>query len=109
MAIFKGAAVAIVTPFLDNGEINYPNFLSFWITRLKMAQTPSSSAGTTGESSTLSHEEHLEAIRFTVEHVKKRVPGYRREPVPIVRRPPFICPGRQKNTARTHCWCDSLL
>ena len=30
--------------------------------------------GTTGEASTLTHEEHLEAIRFTVEHVNKRIP-----------------------------------
>ena len=98
MAIFKGAAVAIVTPFLDNGEINYPKLSELLDYQIENGTDAIVICGTTGESSTLSHEEHLEAIRFTVEHVKKRVP------VPIVRRPPFICPGRRKNTVRTHCW-----
>ena len=89
MAIFKGAAVAIVTPFLDNGEINYPKLSELLDYQIENGTDAIVICGTTGESSTLSHEEHLEAIRFTVEHVK---------------RPPFICPGRQKNTARTHCW-----
>lgn len=74
MAIFKGAAVAIVTPFLDNGEINYPKLSELLDYQIENGTDAIVICGTTGESSTLSHEEHLEAIRFTVEHVKKRVP-----------------------------------
>ena len=74
MAIFKGAAVAIVTPFFDNGEINYPKLAELLDYQIENGTDAIVICGTTGESSTLSHEEHLEAIRFTVEHVKKRVP-----------------------------------
>ena len=74
MAIFKGAAVAIVTPFLDNGEINYPKLSELLDYQIENGTDAIVICGTTGESSTLSHEEHLEAIRFTVEHVAKRVP-----------------------------------
>ena len=74
MAIFKGAAVAIVTPFFDNGEINYPKLAELLDYQIANGTDAIVICGTTGESSTLSHEEHLEAIRFTVEHVAKRVP-----------------------------------
>ena len=74
MAIFKGAAVAIVTPFFDNGEINYPKLAELLDYQIENGTDAIVICGTTGESSTLSHEEHLEAIRFTVEHVAKRVP-----------------------------------
>lgn len=74
MSIFKGAAVAIVTPFLDNGDINYPKLAEIIDFQIENHTDAIVICGTTGESSTLSHEEHLEAIRFTVEHVKGRVP-----------------------------------
>ena len=74
MAIFKGAAVAIVTPFFDNGEINFPKLAELLDYQIENGTDAIVICGTTGESSTLSHEEHLEAIRFTVEHVAKRVP-----------------------------------
>ena len=74
MAIFTGSGVAIVTPFHENGEVNYEmlgELIEFQIAHKTDAIII---CGTTGEASTMSHEEHLEAIRFTVEHVKKRVP-----------------------------------
>ena len=74
MAIFKGAAVAIVTPFFDNGEINYPKLAELLDYQIENGTDAIVICGTTGESSTLSHEEHLEAIRFAIEHVNKRVP-----------------------------------
>lgn len=74
MAIFKGAAVAIVTPFTENREINYPKLAEILDDQIANGTDAIVICGTTGEASTLSHEEHLDAIKFTVEHVKGRVP-----------------------------------
>ena len=74
MSIFKGAAVAIITPFQENREINYPKLAQILDDQIANHTDAIVICGTTGESSTLTHEEHLEAIRFTVEHVAGRVP-----------------------------------
>lgn len=74
MSIFKGAAVAIITPFQENREINYPKLAEIIDDQIANHTDAIVICGTTGESSTLTHEEHLEAIRFTVEHVAGRVP-----------------------------------
>lgn len=74
MSIFKGAAVAIITPFQENGEINYPKLAEILDDQIANHTDAIVICGTTGESSTLTHEEHLEAIRFTIEHVTGRVP-----------------------------------
>ena len=74
MSIFKGAAVAIITPFQENGEINYPKLAEILDDQIANHTDAIVICGTTGESSTLTHEEHLEAIRFTIEHVAGRVP-----------------------------------
>lgn len=74
MAIFKGAAVAIVTPMTENYEVNYPKLAEILDDQIARGTDAIVICGTTGEASTLSHEEHLDAIKFTVEHVKGRVP-----------------------------------
>lgn len=74
MSIFRGAAVAIITPFQENREINYPKLAEIIDDQIANHTDAIVICGTTGESSTLTHEEHLEAIRFTVEHVAGRVP-----------------------------------
>ena len=74
MAIFKGAGVAIVTPMTETGEVNYPKLAEILDYQIENGTDAIIICGTTGESSTLTHEEHLEAIRFTVEHVAGRVP-----------------------------------
>lgn len=74
MSIFKGAAVAIITPFQENGEINYPKLAEILDDQIANHTDAIVICGTTGESSTLTHEEHLEAIRFTIEHVAGRMP-----------------------------------
>ena len=74
MAIFKGAGVAIVTPRTETGEVNYPKLAELLDYQIENGTDAIIICGTTGESSTLTHEEHLEAIRFTVEHVAGRVP-----------------------------------
>ncbi len=72
--VFTGASVAIVTPMYDNGAVNYQQ-LGYLIERQIANGTAAITiCGTTGESSTLKDDEHLEAIRFTVETVAGRIP-----------------------------------
>lgn len=74
MAIFTGAGVAIVTPMKENGDVDYERFAE----QIEFQVTHGTDAiivcGTTGEASTLSHEEHLEVIRYCVEKVAGRIP-----------------------------------
>ncbi len=74
MAIFKGAGVAIVTPFHEDGSIHYEKFAQLVEDQIAGGTDAIIVCGTTGESSTLTHEEHLDLIRFCVETVKGRVP-----------------------------------
>lgn len=74
MAIFKGAGVAIVTPFHEDGSVNYEKFEELVEEQIAGGTDAVIVCGTTGEASTLTHEEHLDLIRFCVEKVKGRVP-----------------------------------
>ena len=74
MSIFTGAGVAIVTPMKENGEVNFEKLGE--ILEEQIAGQPDAIiiCGTTGESSTLTHEEHLETIKYTIDKVNKRIP-----------------------------------
>lgn len=74
MAVFTGAGVAIVTPFKANGEVNYEKFAELIEFQVTNGTDAIIVCGTTGESSTLSHEEHLDVIRFCIEKVAGRIP-----------------------------------
>lgn len=74
MAIFTGAGVAIVTPMKENLEINYDKLDEMLEEQIAGGTDAIIICGTTGESATMTEEEHSEAIRFTVERVKHRVP-----------------------------------
>ncbi len=74
MAIFEGAGVALVTPFGADGEVNYNKLEELLEEQIAGGTDAIISCGTTGESSTMSHEEHLDVIRFTCQVVKKRIP-----------------------------------
>lgn len=74
MSIFTGAGVAIITPMKENGEINFEKFGELLDYQINNSTDAIVVCGTTGEASTLTHEEHLEAIRFTAQYVNKRVP-----------------------------------
>jgi len=74
MSVFTGAGVAIVTPMKANGEVNYDKLGEFIDFQINNSTDAIVICGTTGEASTLTHEEHIEAIRFTADYVKKRVP-----------------------------------
>ena len=71
--IFKGAGVAIITPFTEDG-VNYDELGRIIEDQIANGTDAIIITGTTGESSTMSDEEHKEAIRYTVEKVNKRIP-----------------------------------
>ena len=74
MAIFTGAGVALVTPMKDNGEINYEVLDKLIEDQIAGHTDAIIICGTTGEAPTLEADEHLEAIRFTVEKTAGRIP-----------------------------------
>ncbi len=74
MAVFTGAGVAIVTPFKENGEVNFEKFAELIEFQIENETDAIIVCGTTGESSTLTHEEHLDVIRYCAEKVAGRIP-----------------------------------
>lgn len=74
MAVFKGAGVAIVTPMNEDFSVNYEKLGELLEEQIAGKTDAIIICGTTGESATLSEKEHLEAIKFTVDKVAKRVP-----------------------------------
>ena len=71
--IFTGAAVAIVTPFKNN-QVDYESLAALIERQIENSTDAIVICGTTGESSTLTDEEHKECIRFCVEKTNGRVP-----------------------------------
>lgn len=74
MAIFKGAGVAIVTPMNEDGSVNFEKFGELIEYQIANGTDAIIVCGTTGESSTLTHEEHLDTIKYCVDKVAKRIP-----------------------------------
>ena len=74
MSISKGAGVAIVTPMKENGEVNYEKFAEMIEFQIANGTDAIIVCGTTGESSTLTHEEHLDVIKYCTEKVAGRIP-----------------------------------
>lgn len=74
MAIFTGAGVAIVTPFKEDGSIHYEKLDELIDYQCNNGTDSIIICGTTGESATMTEEEHMECVRFAIERTKKRVP-----------------------------------
>ncbi len=74
MAIFTGAGVAIVTPFKANGEVHFDKLGELIDFQIENGTDSIIIMGTTGEASTLTHEEHIECIRYAVDKTAKRIP-----------------------------------
>lgn len=74
MAIFTGAGVALVTPFHEDGSVNFDKLDELIDYHCENGTDSLIICGTTGESSTLSEEEHMECIKFAVERTKNRLP-----------------------------------
>ncbi|MBQ4051927.1 MAG: 4-hydroxy-tetrahydrodipicolinate synthase, partial [Oscillospiraceae bacterium] len=72
--IFTGAGVAIITPMFEDGSINWEEYARFIDWQIENGTDSIIVCGTTGESATLSDEEHIESIRFVKEKVAGRVP-----------------------------------
>lgn len=74
MAIFEGAGVAIVTPMKADGAVNFDKLGELIEEQIAGGTDSIIICGTTGEASTLSHEEHLECIKYAIDKVNKRIP-----------------------------------
>ena len=74
MSIFTGAGVAIVTPMNLDGSVNFDKLGELIEQQIAGKTDAIIICGTTGESSTLTHEEHLECIKYAVEKTAKRIP-----------------------------------
>ena len=74
MAIFKGAGVAIITPFHKDGSVNYDKLEELIDFQCNNGTDSIVICGTTGESATLSEEEHIKCIKMAVEFTKGRIP-----------------------------------
>jgi len=73
MTLFKGAGVALVTPF-ENGLVDFKRMAGLIDWQITSGIDAIISCGTTGEASTLNDKEHLETVKFTMEIADKRVP-----------------------------------
>lgn len=72
--IFKGSAVALVTPFNESGNINFEKIKELVEFQIANGTDAIVACGTTGEASTMNDEEHLSAIKAIVDAVNKRIP-----------------------------------
>ncbi len=71
--MFRGVYTAIITPFKNNGEIDWEAFEKLIEIQIKAKVAGIVPVGTTGESPTLPMNEHKNVIRFSVERVNKRI------------------------------------
>lgn len=72
--IFKGSGVAIITPMNNDGSVNYDTLGKLIEFQIENKTDAIITCGTTGESATLTEQEHHDVIKFTIEKVAKRVP-----------------------------------
>lgn len=72
--MFKGSITALITPFDPNGEIDWPAFDAFIEWQIAEGSNGVVPCGTTGESPTLSHDEHKQVVKRCVEIANGRVP-----------------------------------
>ena len=74
MAVFKGAGCALVTPFNQDGSVNWEQMRLNIDFQIEQGTDAIIVCGTTGEASTMSHDEHIEVIKFCVDIVNGRIP-----------------------------------
>ena len=74
MAVFTGAGVAIVTPFHADESINYDKLDELIDYHCENGTDSIIICGTTGESATMTEEEHMECVKFAIERTKGRIP-----------------------------------
>ncbi|WP_019132072.1 4-hydroxy-tetrahydrodipicolinate synthase [Peptoniphilus obesi] len=74
MSLFRGSAVALVTPFNEDGSVNFEELERLIEFQIENKTDALVICGTTGEASTMTDEEQVETIKFAVEKTKGRVP-----------------------------------
>ncbi len=74
MSIFTGAGVAIVTPFNSDETINYNKLDELLDYHCTHGTDAIIICGTTGESATMTEEEHMQCVKFAIDRVKGRIP-----------------------------------
>ncbi len=74
MAVFKGAGVAIATPFHADGSVNYEEFDRLIEFQIENGTDAIIVCGTTGESATMTEEEHMVVVKHCIDRVNHRVP-----------------------------------
>lgn len=74
MAIFTGAGVAIVTPFKEDGSVDYDSLDRLIDFHCENGTDSIVICGTSGEAATLTEAEHMECVKFTIERAKGRIP-----------------------------------
>ena len=74
MALFKGAGVALITPMHEDGSVNFDALKEIIEEQIEKGTDAIISVGTTGEAATLSVEEHVEVIAYTIKVVNHRIP-----------------------------------
>lgn len=74
MAIFEGAGVALVTPFLEDGTINFEKLEEYVDFQIENQTDAIIVCGTTGEASTMTDDEHIECIKVVTDRVAGRIP-----------------------------------
>ena len=74
MALFRGAGVALVTPFHEDGSVNYEKLAELVEEQIAGGTDAIIACGTTGEAATMSEEEHMDVIRFIIKDVNNRIP-----------------------------------
>ncbi len=72
--IFTGAAIAIITPMNKDGSVNYDKLGELLEEQIASGTDAVVICGTTGESATLSGEEHMDVIKYAIDKVNKRIP-----------------------------------
>nr|WP_307406390.1 4-hydroxy-tetrahydrodipicolinate synthase [Breznakia pachnodae] len=76
MMLVEGSIVALITPFNDNGSINFNKLGELIEFHIEKKTDALLVLGTTGETPTLSHEEDDSVVKYTIEKVNKRIPVY---------------------------------
>ena len=74
MAVFKGAGVAIATPFNQDGSVNYDEFERLIEFQISNQTDAIIVCGTTGEAATMSEKEHMDVVKFCIDKVAHRIP-----------------------------------
>ena len=74
MQVLQGSLVALVTPLLKNGDVDYESLSNLLDWHIENATDGIVSVGTTGESATLNVKEHIEVIDYSVKYVQNRIP-----------------------------------